>query len=106
MYRVLLTTVVAGVLALSAPLRADEWKDESGQGRWGPPPWAGKGKGKGHDRGEPPDWARGKGVWDGHLKHGHKHVQEQYYPEYYPGGGEQPFHYPHEAPSPHGNTYF
>lgn len=42
---------------------ADDWKDESGKGRGGPPPWAGKG-------GEPPDWARGKGVWDGHFKRG------------------------------------
>lgn len=42
---------------------ADWWKDESGQGRGGPPPWAGR-------AGEPPDWARGKGVWDGHFKHG------------------------------------
>jgi hypothetical protein len=34
----------------------------------GPPPWAWDG--------EPPDWARGKGVWDGHFKHGEKRFKE------------------------------
>ena len=42
---------------------ADWWKDESGHGRGGAPQWSRRG-------GEPPDWARGRGVWDGHLKHG------------------------------------
>ena len=55
---------LAAVVALCARAEADPWKDESGHGRGGPPPWAGRG-------GEPPDWARGKGVWDGHFKHGH-----------------------------------
>ncbi|QDV39287.1 hypothetical protein [Tautonia plasticadhaerens] len=62
------TILLAGLLALCgtvATARADDWKDESGTGRGffpgGPPPWAG--------HGEPPDWARGRGVWDGHFKH-------------------------------------
>ena len=49
---------LAAVVALCSRVQADPWKDESGHGRGGPPPWAGRG-------GEPPDWARGKGVWDG-----------------------------------------
>jgi hypothetical protein len=50
-------------LSIGTTALADPWKDESGHG-----------KGRGHygwrGHGEPPDWARGKGVWDGHYKHG------------------------------------
>ena len=54
-------------------LLADPWKNESGHGRGGPLPWAGRG-------GEPPDWARGRGVWDGHYKHGPPVVRHDLYP--------------------------
>ena len=56
------------VLTFGAAAQADPWKDESGKGRGGPP-WARQGGG-------PPDWARGKGVWDGHFKHG-KHDKDK-----------------------------
>lgn len=71
------TAAAAGVLLISASAYADPWKDESGHGRGGPPPWAGRG-------GEPPDWARGKGVWDGHFKH------QQGGPPPWAGRGEPP----------------
>ena len=71
---------IGAILVLATSLQADPWKDESGHGRRGPPPWAGKG--------EPPDWARGKGVWDGHGKHrgghppGHwKHRRNEFRPQ-------------------------
>lgn len=37
----------------------DDWKDESGKGRWG---WDGD---RWEWNGETPDWARGRGYWDG-----------------------------------------
>lgn len=63
MNRIATFAAFAGFLILCSSANADWWKDESGQGRGGPAPWRARG-------GEPPDWARGKGVWDGHLKHG------------------------------------
>lgn len=51
---------------------ADDWKDESGHGRRGAQQWNRGG-------GEPPDWARGRGVWDGHFKHGgHPEFRQHY----------------------------
>lgn len=51
---------------------ADGWKDESGHGRGGTQQWNRRG-------GEPPDWARGRGVWDGHFKHGgHPEFRQPY----------------------------
>ncbi|QDV35608.1 hypothetical protein [Tautonia plasticadhaerens] len=76
----ILIGALAVVLSAGGQAGADDWKDESGKGRgffpgggWGgPPPWAGRGGGPppwaGH--GETPGWARGKGYWDGHFKHG------------------------------------
>lgn len=48
-------------------VKADGWKDESG-----------KGFSRGHLGGETPAWARGKGYWDGHYKHGGSRWQVPY----------------------------
>jgi hypothetical protein len=65
MSRILCAALFLISALVAAPAQADWWKDESGKGRGGPPGWAGRG-------GEPPEWARGKGVWDGHFKRGRR----------------------------------
>lgn len=79
-------TTLLGLVVLPGLAFADEWKDESGHGK------RGSFRGWGERHGEPPDWARGKGVWDGHFKHGRLPAYEYrvypapdgYYPQYAP----------------------
>ena len=77
------------VAILPGTLLADPWKDESGHGRRGPPHWSQRG-------GEPPDWARGRGAWDGHYKHGgHPEYRQQWIePPAYPYHGGVPHYAP------------
>jgi hypothetical protein len=85
---------ISGMALLGIPAQADPWKDESGKGRL-----------KGHRQGETPSWARGKGYWDGHFKHGRQwspmpHCQPDHY------GFPQHHGWTPMAPPIHGDDYF